>query len=93
MSAWGRSDLIKKTHFIPNPVTPEFVEGEIGKKENIAVSHGRWDDYTVKNTAVMVETVVEFLNQRQDYRFIIFGRGIDRVKKLLEVHLKMLRIE
>lgn len=85
LSAWGRSDLIKKTHFIPNPVTPEFVEGEIGKKENIAVTHGRWDDYTVKNTAVMVETVVEFLTQRQDYRFIIFGGGMDRVKKLLDV--------
>ena len=85
LSSWGRSDLIKKTHFIPNPVTPEFVEGEIGKKENIAVTHGRWDDYTVKNTAVMVETVVEFLTKRQDYRFIIFGGGIDRVKELLEV--------
>jgi glycosyltransferase involved in cell wall biosynthesis len=84
LTKWDRSDLIKKTHFIPNPVTPEFVEGEIGKKENIAVTHGRWDDYTVKNTFVMVETVVEFLTKRQDFRFIIFGSGIDRVVKLLE---------
>ena len=85
LAAWGRSDLIKKTHFIPNPVTPEFVEGEICKKDNIAVTHGRWDDFTVKNTGVMVETVVEFLTQRQEYRFIIFGSGTDQVKKLLEV--------
>jgi hypothetical protein len=85
LAAWGRSDLIKKTHFIPNPVTPEFVEGEISKKDNIAVTHGRWDDFTVKNTGVMVETVVEFLTQRQEYRFIIFGSGTDQVKKLLEV--------
>jgi glycosyltransferase involved in cell wall biosynthesis len=84
LAAWGSIDLIKKTHFIPNPVTTDFIEGEIGKKENIAVTHGRWDDYTVKNTAVMAETVIEFLIQRQDYRFAIFGSGIDRVKKLLE---------
>ncbi len=85
LAAWGRSNLIKKTHFIPNPVTPEFVEGEISKKDNIAVTHGRWDDFTVKNTGVMVETVVEFLKQRQEYRFIIFGSGTDQVKKLLEL--------
>jgi glycosyltransferase involved in cell wall biosynthesis len=84
LAAWDRSDLIRKTHFIPNPVTPEFIQGEIGKKENIAATHGRWDDFTVKNTTVMAETVVEFLTQRQYYRFIIFGSGTDRVKKLLE---------
>ena len=84
LAAWGRSDLIRKTHFIPNPVTPEFVEGEIGKKENLAVAHGRWEDYTVKNTAVMAETVVEFLTQSQEYRFMIFGSGTEQVNRLLE---------
>ena len=84
LAAWGRSDLIKKTRFIPNPVTPEFVEGEVGKKENIAVSYGRWYDFRQKNTRVMVETVVEFLTVRRDYRFIIFGKGTDEVKNLLE---------
>ena len=85
LTAWGRKDLIKKTHFIPNPVTPEFVEGESGKKENIAVSYGRWDDYKQKNTRVMVETAVAFLKERLDYKFIIFGNGTELVKKLLEV--------
>lgn len=84
LAAWGRSDLIKKTYFIPNPVTPEFVYAEIGKKENIAISHGRWDDFTVKNTKVMVETVVEFLKLRHDFRFIIFGTGTKIVKSLIE---------
>jgi len=84
LAAWGRSDLTKKTYFIPNPVTPEFVEGEIGKKENIAISYGRWDDYRQKNTMVLVETVVEFLKGRRDFRFIIFGNGTELVKKLLE---------
>ncbi len=83
LAAWGRTDLISKTHFIPNPVTPEFVEGEVDKKENIVISYGRWDDFRVKNTGVMVETVVGFLRQRRDYRFIIFGTGTDYVKDLL----------
>jgi hypothetical protein len=84
LAAWGRTDLIRKTFFIPNPVTPEFIEGEIGKKENVAVSYGRWDDFRQKNTAVMVETVVGFLKERKDYRFIIFGNGTEHVKKLLK---------
>jgi glycosyltransferase involved in cell wall biosynthesis len=84
LAAWGRRDLIKKTYFIPNSVTPEFVQSEIGKKENVAVSYGRWNDYRQKNTMVMVETVVEFLKERHDFRFVIFGNGIELVKKLLE---------
>lgn len=83
LTAWGRSDLIKKTRFIPNPVTPEFVEGEVGKKENIVVSHGRWDDFRVKNTQLMAETIVEFLKNRIDYRAVIFGTGIEKVKSLI----------
>jgi len=84
LAAWSRTDLISKTHFIPNPVTPEFVEGEIGKKDNVAIAHGRWEDYRVKNTGLMIETVVAFLMQRQDYKFIIFGTGTDQVKTWLE---------
>jgi glycosyltransferase involved in cell wall biosynthesis len=83
LAAWGRSDLIKKTHFTPNPVTPEFVKGEVGKKQNIVVSHGRWDDYKVKNTPVMAETIVEFLKNRPEYKAVIFGSGIERVKELI----------
>jgi glycosyltransferase involved in cell wall biosynthesis len=83
LAAWGRQDLISKTHFIPNPVSPEFVEGEIGKKENIAVAYGRWDDFRQKNTVVMVETAVEFLKERHDYKFVIFGTGTDMVENLL----------
>ena len=83
LAAWNRSDLIKKTHFVPNPVTPEFVEGEIGKKENIVVSYGRWDDYRQKNTRIMVETVVDFLKERKDYRVIVFGNGTEQLKKLM----------
>jgi glycosyltransferase involved in cell wall biosynthesis len=84
LTAWGRGDLIKKTRFIPNPVRPEFIEAELGKKENIVVSYGRWDDFKQKNTRVMAETVVEFLKARRDYRFIIFGAGTTEVKNLLQ---------
>jgi glycosyltransferase involved in cell wall biosynthesis len=84
LTAWGRADLIKKTHFIPNPVRPLFLESTIGRKESVAVSFGRWDDFRQKNTQVMAECVVMFLEKRPDFRFIIFGRGIDTVKQLLE---------
>lgn len=84
LTAWGRRDLTKKTYFIPNSVTPEFVQGEIGKKENIAIAYGRWNDYRQKNTRVMVETVVEFLKERRDFRFVVFGNGTELVKKLLD---------
>jgi glycosyltransferase involved in cell wall biosynthesis len=84
LTFWGRSDLIKKMHFIPNPVTPEFLEGPVKMKENVAVAHGRWDDYTVKNTPLMVATVVEFLTRRPDWRFVIFGSGTDQIKTMLE---------
>jgi glycosyltransferase involved in cell wall biosynthesis len=83
LTAWGRRDLIKKAYFVPNPVSPEFVEGDIGKKENLAVSFGRWGDFRQKNTQVMVETAVELLTERLDYKFLIFGKGIEEVKKIV----------
>jgi glycosyltransferase involved in cell wall biosynthesis len=83
LTAWGRSDLIKKTNFIPNPVTPEFIQGEVDVKENIVVSHGRWEDFSVKNTQVMAETIIEFLKNRDDYRAVIFGSGIEMVKAII----------
>ena len=84
LTAWHRSDLIKKTCWIPNPVQPEFINGEIGSKEKIVVSFGRWDDSQQKNTALMVKTAVAFLEARTDYRFVIFGGGTDLVKTLIE---------
>jgi len=83
LTAWGRSDLVKKTHFVPNPVSPDYMQGEVGGKEKLVVSFGRWDDYRQKNTKVMVETSVAFLAKRSDYRFIIFGGGTENVKVLL----------
>jgi glycosyltransferase involved in cell wall biosynthesis len=84
LDAWDRSDLAQKIVFIPNPVTPDFLEGQVGEKENLAIAHGRWDDYQVKNTAVMVTSAVEFLKQRPDWRFNVFGHGTELVKKYLE---------
>lgn len=84
LATWARRDLIEKTHFVPNPVTPEFVESEIGRKENIVVSYGRWDDFKYKNTQVMIRNVVEFLKERHDYRSIIFGTGTEKIKSLIE---------
>jgi glycosyltransferase involved in cell wall biosynthesis len=83
LAAWKRNDLIKKTYFIPNPVTPEFTQSQIGKKENIVVSHGRWDDFRIKNTKIMAETIVEFLKNRIDYKAVIFGSGTEKVNSLI----------
>jgi len=83
LATWGRRDLIKKTYFVPNPVTPEFIDSEINKKENIVVSYGRWDDFKQKNTRLMVETIVEFLKERRDYTSIIFGTGTEKIESLI----------
>jgi glycosyltransferase involved in cell wall biosynthesis len=83
LATWARRDLIKKTHFVPNPVTPEFIESDISKKENIVFSSGRWADFN-KNAELLVETATEFLKERQEYRVIIVGTEIERVKKLVE---------
>ncbi len=77
LTAWGRSDLTKKTVFIPNPVRPEFTEAPLNKKEKTVVAFGRWDDYKQKNTAVMIQTIAAFLENRVDFKFIVFGGGID----------------
>jgi glycosyltransferase involved in cell wall biosynthesis len=84
LTKWGRRDLIKKTHFIPNPVTPEFINSKIDKKENIVVSVGRWDDPAPKNTKMMVEVVTEFLKNRYDYTSTIIGTGEEKVESLIE---------
>lgn len=84
LTAWGRSDLTKKTHFVPNPVSPEFLLGVIPPKDKVVVSFGRWDDYKQKNTAVMAQTALRFLKERPDYKFIIFGRGTNSVEDLVK---------
>ncbi len=80
---WKRPDLTKKLFFMPNPVTPEFLEAPLSKKDNIVVSYGRWNDYKQKNTRIMVKALVEFLKARKDYRAIIFGRGAQIIRKMV----------
>ncbi len=82
--AWGRADLIRKTVFVPDPAGPEFNGGKIDNKEKIIVAYGRWDDYSQKNTRLMVDTTVQFLKQRGDYHFVIFGKGSELVESFLK---------
>lgn len=79
---WQREDLIKKTYFVPDPVTPEFMDAEIKKKENIIVAYGRWDDIRQKNTIAMVRSVVDFLKKRPDYSALLFGSGRELLERL-----------
>jgi glycosyltransferase involved in cell wall biosynthesis len=83
LCAWGRTDLISKNHFIPNPTAQEFINSEIKQKEDIAVAFGRWDDRKQKNTKTMAETVVDFLKERPNFRFLIFGSGTELVRSLV----------
>jgi hypothetical protein len=84
LSTWKREDLTKKTYFIPNPVTPEFISSEISNKENIVISYGRWNDFKPKNTTIMTLTIVKFLKERPDYKAIIFGTGTEKIKELIK---------
>lgn len=83
LSAWERRDLISKNHFIPNPIATEFINSEVKPKEDIAISFGRWDDYKQKSTRTMVKTVIEFLKEKPNFKFVIFGSGTELVKSLL----------
>jgi glycosyltransferase involved in cell wall biosynthesis len=84
LTVWKRKDLIKKIYFLPNPVTPDFVNGKIGRKENIVVSVGRWDDPNdVKNTRVLIKAVVDFLNEKPEYKSVILGSGGEKIKSLI----------
>jgi hypothetical protein len=83
LATWGRRDLIKKTHFIPNPITPEFINSKIDKKENIIVASGRWGD-KAKNTWLMAKTIVEFLKERRDYSSVIIGNGTEKIQSCIK---------
>jgi glycosyltransferase involved in cell wall biosynthesis len=84
LSWWGRQDIVKKTYFVPDPVTPEFMDAPIHKKQNIIVSYGRWNDIRQKNTINMVQTIVDFLNIRPEYTAILFGGGKEILENLIK---------
>jgi glycosyltransferase involved in cell wall biosynthesis len=80
---WGRPDLTKKTHFVPDPVTPDFTDAPLKKKENVLISYGRWEDIPQKNTVNLVKAVADFLKKRPEYTAVIFGSGKDVLEQLV----------
>jgi glycosyltransferase involved in cell wall biosynthesis len=80
---WSRQDLTKKTYFVPDPVTPDFMDAPLGKKENSLISYGRWEDIPQKNTVNLVKSVADFLKQRPEYTAVIFGSGKDLLEQLV----------
>lgn len=84
LTKWGREDLIQKNYFVPNPVTPDIINCQIKKKENIVVAIGRWEDEVQKNTKIMVKTLREFLEIKKDFKAIIVGSGKKNIKKFLQ---------
>jgi len=81
---WGRQDLVKKTYFVPDTVTPDFMDAKIQKKEDVIVSYGRWEDIPQKNTVNMVQTIIDFLEMRPEYTAVIFGSGKDVLEGLIK---------
>jgi glycosyltransferase involved in cell wall biosynthesis len=84
LSWWGRQDIAKKTFFVPDPVTPEFLNAPIQKKQNIIVSYGRWNDIKQKNTINMVQAITDFLKMRPEYTAVLFGGGKDVLENLIK---------
>jgi glycosyltransferase involved in cell wall biosynthesis len=80
---WGRGDLTKKTYFVPDPVTPDFMDAPLRKKENILISYGRWEDIPQKNTVNLVSAVAEFLSKRPEYSAVLFGSGKPVLEQLV----------
>ncbi|NLF89605.1 glycosyltransferase [Candidatus Bathyarchaeota archaeon] len=85
---WGRQDLTKKTYFVPDPVTPDFMDAPLQKKTNVIISYGRWHDIPQKNTVNLVKTVASFLKMRPEYTAIIFGSGKELLEKLVSAYPK-----
>jgi glycosyltransferase involved in cell wall biosynthesis len=88
LSWWGRHDLTKKTYFVPDPVTPDFMDAPLQKKENVLISYGRWQDVPQKNTVTLVKTVAVFLKMKPEYTAVIFGSGKDLLEKLVSAYPK-----
>jgi Glycosyltransferase len=80
---WGRADLVKKTYFVPDPVTPDFMDAPLQKKENILIAYGRWEDIPQKNTVNLVKAVADFLEKRPEYTAVLFGSGKDVLEQLV----------
>jgi glycosyltransferase involved in cell wall biosynthesis len=80
---WGRPELTKKTYFVPDPVTPDFIDAPLRKKENVLISYGRWNDIPQKNTVNSVYAVADFLKKRPEYTAVIFGSGKDVLEQLV----------
>jgi glycosyltransferase involved in cell wall biosynthesis len=80
---WSRPDLTKKTFFVPNPVTPDFMDAPLQKKQNILISYGRWEDIPQKNTVNLVYAVADFLKKRPEYTALIFGSGKEVLEQLV----------
>ena len=65
---YNRSDLISKFHIIPNPVTDDISEGEIGAKKDIMICIGRWSASIEKNTSIMLKCSETFLRKNPEWR-------------------------
>ncbi len=79
----GRSDLIEKIKFIPNPVDDIFL-CYIGKpKGNIIIAAGRWNDRS-KNKEVLLKTMLGFSRLNGGWRFVILGSGSDYFSKKIK---------
>lgn len=82
LAYWDFSELGSKFRFIPNPVTDDISNGKIRKKENILISIGNWH-LAPKNAAVMMKSVLAFLNENKDWTARLVGPGDELLRGIV----------
>ena len=80
---WNKNQLIKKIHFIPNPINDDITKQIITqKKENTIISIGRWNDKQ-KNKKGLLKVIAQY--KTLDWKIILIGQGSDAIKnKIIE---------
>jgi glycosyltransferase involved in cell wall biosynthesis len=78
LDRYGRGDLVRKIHVIPNPVADAFLTQELPRsrrREIVAV--GRWDD-PQKDCPLLVEVLGRFLREDRSATVTVVGRDGER---------------
>lgn len=81
---WEEDPLIEKIYFVSNPVAADIIDAPFVNKTDTIISVGRWEDNGCKNTKVMLNSAVDFLNFKKNYQYIIVGSGIENILSFVQ---------
>ncbi len=82
--ALGRPELVEKFCYLPHP-QPGAFQYNGSPKENLVISVARWNkpDWPQKNPKVLVQSLVDFLKMRREWRGLIIGSGATKLPDAL----------